>query len=91
MTYEYRIELVPIPQLSKGDEAGAVDTNLVYACGAEGECEVRDLRMEQIEYVQDFLNEMGRDQWELVQIFMNKGGAVTFWKRVVPETGDINA
>jgi hypothetical protein len=88
MVYEYKIELVPMPPLSQGSEAGAADTNLVYACGEQGECEVRDMRMEQIEYVQDFLNEMGRARWELVQISMNKAGAVTFWKRAVPETGD---
>jgi len=40
--------------------------------------------------LRDFLNEMGGKRWELVQTFFHKAGAVTFWKRAVPETGDRN-
>jgi hypothetical protein len=43
------------------------------------------MRMEQIEHVRDFLNEMGADRWELVQIFFHRTGAVTFWKRAIPD------
>lgn len=84
MNFEYRIEFLPLPQLSQEGEASAPPTNLVYSCGETGECQVRDMRMEQIERVQDFLNEMGGKGWELVQIFFHRSGAVTFWKRTMP-------
>jgi hypothetical protein len=88
MTYEYRIEFLPVPQLSQESEASPAPPNLVYACGETGECQVRDMRMEQIEHVRDFLNEMGADRWELVQIFFHRTGAVTFWKRAIPDDDD---
>ena len=88
MTYEYTIEFLALPQLSEGGEPSAAPPNLVYACGETGECQVRDLRAEQIELLRDFLNEMGGKRWELVQIFFHRTGVVTFWKRAVPETGD---
>lgn len=81
MTYEYKIEFLPLPQRSQEDGPNASPSNLVYACGETGECQVRDMRMEQVERVQDFLNEMGGKGWELVQIFFHRTGAVTFWKR----------
>ena len=85
MTYEYRIEFLPLAQPSQESGSSAPPPNLVYACGETGECQVRDGRMEQIEHVQDFLNEMGGTGWELVQIFFHRTGAVTFWKRAIPE------
>jgi len=88
MRYEYRIEFLPLPQLPHESAAGTPPPNLVYACGESGECQVRDMRMEQIEHVRDFLNEMGADRWELVQIFFHRTGAVTFWKRAIPDDDD---
>ena len=91
MTYEYSIEFLPLPQLSQESESSPPPSNLVYACGETGECQVRDMRMEQIERVQDFLNEMGEKGWELVQIFFHRTGAVTFWKRAIDGSADGNS
>ncbi len=80
MTYEYTIEFVPLEEGALLDEAHE-GKDRVYACAQSGECTIRDLRAEQIEYLQRFLNEMGQEGWELVQIFFYRIGAISFWKR----------
>ncbi|MBP1732392.1 MAG: hypothetical protein H6Q55_2821 [Deltaproteobacteria bacterium] len=87
MTYEYTIEFFSLQEAGGLGETS--DTpNLVYACGEAGECTIRDLRVEQVEHLQEFLNEMGKERWELVQIFFYRIGAVSFWKRSIEEGND---
>jgi hypothetical protein len=89
MTYEYTIEFFSLQEA--GGRSETSDTpNLVYACGEAGECTIRDLRVEQVEHLQKFLNEMGKERWELVQIFFYRIGAVSFWKRSIEEGNDPN-
>ncbi len=88
MTYEYTIEFFSMERTSPAGEVSEEARNVVYACGAEGECAVRDPREEQMELLQGFMNEMGSKGWELVQVLFNRNGAVSFWKRAIVELGN---
>jgi hypothetical protein len=88
MTYEYTIEFFSMEPISTADEESKEARNVIYACGAEGECVVRDAREEQMELLQGFMNEMGSKGWELVQVLFNRNGAVSFWKRAIVELGN---
>ena len=88
MTYEYTIEFFSMERTAPAGEASEETRNVVYACGEEGECAVRDIREEQMELLQGFLNEMGSKGWELVQVLFNRNGAVSFWKRAIVELGN---
>ena len=57
--------------------------DLVYFCSSEGSCSVESLPARQLEKMQSFLNERGRDGWELIQASFGKDGVVVFWKRSV--------
>jgi hypothetical protein len=83
MTYEYNIEFFSMKLTTLTTEVSPEAHGTVYACGEEGECAIRDVREEQIQNLQVFLNDKGREGWELVQILFNRKGAVTFWKRPV--------
>jgi hypothetical protein len=83
MTYEYTIEFLALERIPSAEEVADEARNVVYACGEEGECTVRDSRDEQMEHLQDFMNEMGSKGWELVQVLFNRNGAVSFWKRAI--------
>ena len=83
MTYEYTIEFFALEPRVPTDEASDTGRSMVYACGETGECAVRDLREEQMDLLQDFLNEMGHKGWELVQVLFNRHGAVSFWKKAI--------
>ncbi len=85
MTYEYTIEFFSMERSETAKDIPDEERNKVYACGAEGECTVRDIREEQMDLLGDFLNEMGSKGWELVQVLFDRNGAVSFWKRAVVE------
>ncbi len=85
MTYEYTIEFFSMERASTAGETPEGAGSKVYECGQEGECTVKDLREEQMDLLQDFMNEMGSKGWELVQVLFNPNGAVSFWKRQIVE------
>jgi hypothetical protein len=85
MTYEYTIEFFAMEPTSAARDASEESSGKVYECGQEGECTVKDLREEQMDLLQDFMNEMGSKGWELVQVLFNPNGAVSFWKRQIVE------
>ena len=60
------------------------EKNIVYACRPEGECEIHDVGMEQLENLSQIFNKMGSEGWELVQLFFRPLGIVSFWKRHSP-------
>ena len=72
--YEYRITRHPASEF----------VDLVYFCSPEGECHLEKVPNNETEVLQDILNEMGSEGWELVQLVFGKGGIIAFWKR---ETG----
>ena len=88
MKYEYTIEFFALERIPSAGEASDEARNVVYACGAEGECAVRDIQEEQMELLKGFMNEMGSKGWELVQVLFNRNGAVSFWKRAIADPGD---
>jgi hypothetical protein len=81
MEFKYRVEAFPFEEAST--PGGEPAPGVVYACDVNGECSVRDLHSEHRKELQEFLNDMGREGWELIQIFPQRAGVVTFWKRVV--------
>jgi hypothetical protein len=88
MTYEYTIEFFSLERMPPEGGVPAEERETVYECGETGECTVRDIREEQMELLQGFLNEMGSKGWELVQVLFNRSGAVSFWKRAIVELGN---
>ena len=90
MTYEYTIEFLSLERSSPEGEVPGEASNTVYACGEEGECAIKDLREEQMDLLEGFMNEMGSKGWELVQVQFNRNGAVSFWKRAIVELGNQN-
>ncbi len=91
MTYEYTIEFFSLERIAPAEEAAEETRNVVYACGAEGECAIRDLREEQMDLLEGFMNEMGSKGWELVQVLFNRNGAVSFWKRAITDLENRNS
>jgi len=86
MQFEYTVELLTLDEIRGLRETAEVDRNIVYACAEDGECTIRDLGKEQLEHVEGYLNRMGKEGWEMVQIFFARTGVVTFWKRrIAPE------
>ncbi len=69
--FEYRITRHPAANFM----------DLVYFCSPEGECHLEKVANNQIDVLQNILNEMGSEGWELVQLAFGKGGIVGFWKR----------
>ena len=71
--YEYEIIKYPSDQFSQ----------LTYFCTAQGECELNELPLDQMQTMKGVLNEMGAQGWELVQLFFGKDGIVALWKKEV--------
>lgn len=83
MQFEYTVELLTLDEIrGLGDMAQAAG-NIVYACAEDGECTVRDLGREQLDHLEGYMNRMGHEGWELVQLFFVRTGAVIFWKRAL--------
>jgi hypothetical protein len=90
MAYEYTIEFLALERIPSAEEVAGEARHVVYACGDEGECTIRDVRDEQLGKLQSFLNEMGSKGWELVQVLFNRNGAVSFWKRAIADLENRN-
>jgi len=85
MAYEYCIKIFSMDDLEKEGIVVDPEKNIVYACRPDGECETRDVGMEQLEMLSGLFNRMGAEGWELVQLFSRPMGIVSFWKRLVRE------
>lgn len=86
MQFEYTVELLALDEIRGMGNVAEAEDNVVYACAEDGECTVHDLGKEQLEHFQGYLNRMGQEGWEMVQLFFGPTGAVIFWKRqLVPE------
>lgn len=83
MHFEYTVELLTLDEMRGLGEVAEVASNIIYACAEDGECTPHDLGKEQLEHVEAYLNRMGREGWELVQLFFVRAGAVMFWKRIL--------
>ncbi len=83
MKFEYTVKTYTISQLRDAGIDIEEENNIVYACRPDGECEVHAVGMEQLDNLSSMLNEMGREGWELVELFFHHSGVVTFWKRVI--------
>ena len=55
--------------------------NLVYFCSGTGECNLEHVSGDQLSILNNTLNEMGSQGWELVQLNYGKGGVIAFWKK----------
>ena len=55
----------------------------MYACRPDGECEIHQMGVEQLDNLSGILNEMGSEGWELIELFFHQSGIVTFWKRAI--------
>jgi len=83
--FEYTIRTFSMQEL---EEKGIVihpHNNIVFACRPDGSCAIRDVGVEQIDKLSGLFNEMGKDQWELIQLFFHQSGIVSFWKRNLRE------
>lgn len=87
MKYEYMIKIFSMEDLSKEDIVVDPENNIVYACRPDGECEVHNLGVEQLENLSELFNKMGEDGWEMVQLFFRPLGIVSFWKKPLIEEG----
>jgi hypothetical protein len=86
MQYEYTVELLALDEIRGQGDVAEPAGNVVYACAEDGECTIHDLGKEQLEHFQGYLNRMGLEGWELIQLFFVKTGVVIFWKRqMTPE------
>jgi hypothetical protein len=81
MAHEYTVKIFSMDDLRKKEVVVDSEKNIVYACRPGGECEVHDVGMEQLDNLSGLLNEMGQENWELVQLFFRPMGIVSFWKR----------
>ena len=59
-------------------------TRLVYFCGAQGECNLEEVPMDQVTKLSEILNARGNEGWELVSLSYGKNGLLAFWKREAP-------
>jgi hypothetical protein len=87
MKYEYTIKIFSMEDLSKEGIAIDPENNIIYACRPDGECEVHNLGVEQLENLSELFNKMGEDGWEMVQLFFRPLGIVSFWKKPLIEEG----
>jgi hypothetical protein len=81
MRYEYTVKIFPLQGLEESGVVTHPDKNIVFACRPEGSCEVHDIGLEQMENLSGLFNEMGDENWELVQLVFHHSGIVSFWKR----------
>ncbi len=83
MKYEYTVKIFSMQDLKEKGIVVDSENNIVYACRADGACEVHDVKLEQIENLSQALNEMGSAGWELIQLTFHESGIVSFWKRLL--------
>jgi len=69
--FEYKISRYPAERF----------VDLAYFCSPTGQCHLEKVANEQTQVLEETLNDMGADGWELVQLAFGKGGIVAFWKR----------
>lgn len=81
MKYEYNVKIFSMHDLKEKGIVVDSKNNIVYACRSDGECEIHDVKMEQLDNLSTLLNEIGMAGWELVQLVFHQSGIVTFWKR----------
>ena len=84
MAFEFTIKIFSMEDLKRENIVVDAEKNIVYACRPEGECEIHDVGMEQLENLSQIFNKMGSEGWELVQLFFRPLGIVSFWKRHSP-------
>jgi len=89
MKYEYTVKIFSMDDLAKENIIVDAEKNIVYACRPDGECEVHDVGIEQLENLSTLFNRVGDEGWEMVQLFFRPLGIVSFWKRPLKE-GDKN-
>lgn len=53
----------------------------VYFCTEQGTCSVEDVPVDQVRFLENLLNERGKQGWELVQLAFGRNGVLAFWKR----------
>lgn len=85
MRYEYNVKIFSMEDLSKKGIVIDAEKNIVYACRPDGECEVHDVTLEQLDNLSKLFNGMGGEGWELIQLFFRPLGIVSFWKRRLTE------
>ncbi|HOJ71112.1 MAG TPA: hypothetical protein PK864_00145 [Syntrophorhabdaceae bacterium] len=83
--FEYTIKIFSMDDLEKKGIVIDPEKNIVYACRPDGECEVHDVGVEQIDKLSGLFNDFGRQGWELIQLFFRPLGIVSFWKRQIRE------
>lgn len=71
-TFQYRITRHPAETFR----------DVVYFCNEEGGCSLERVSSEQTGKVEQLLNDMGKEGWELVQASFGKDGLLIFWKRL---------
>jgi hypothetical protein len=83
MKYEYTVKIFSMQDLKEKGIVIDPHNNIIYACRPDGECEVHDVGVEQLDNLSGLFNEMGEDEWELIQLFFHPSGVVSFWKRLL--------
>ena len=83
MKFEYSVKIFSMQDLQEKGIVVDSQNNIVYACRVDGECEIHDVKLEQLDNLSTTLNELGTEGWELVQISFHQSGIVSFWKRAV--------
>jgi hypothetical protein len=79
--FEYQVTAHSIEELEKMGVVVDPESNIVFACRADGSCAMQDVAREHMEKLAGLFNEMGREGWELVQLVFHSSGIVGFWKR----------
>jgi len=82
--FEHTVRIYSLEELKRRGVDIEKENNLIYACRPDGECEVHEVGVEQLDNLSALLNEMGTSGWELVQLVFHQSGIVSFWKRLVP-------
>jgi hypothetical protein len=85
MNYEYLVKIFSMKELESEGVVVDPEKNIAYACRPDGACEIHEVGEEQIEHLSRLFNKMGKDGWELVQLFFRPLGIVSFWKRPARE------
>jgi hypothetical protein len=88
MRYEYAVKIFSMDELRVEGVIVDPEKNIVYACKPEGVCEVRDIAAEQLENLSGLFNRVGKEGWELVQLFFRPLGVVSFWKKPLNERNE---
>jgi len=83
--FQYTVKIFSMDELKKKGVVIDPEKNIVYACRPDGECEIHDVGMEQIDNLSSVFNEYGNKGWELVQLFFRPLGIVSFWKKKIRE------